>query len=398
MKDIDFDELDRAVGSVLGSDAAVQTDSQADAPAVTTVAKPDSRPSSHTNNDAISSPEKASMVTTETVPTATVSPAISPARKRGQFLDMVHPSADMTKTPKMPLSPRKTVTPLNSAVVADTPKLRSADEATHTSPVETTAPDTDITTDHVPDVDENTTDNNTEAWPDPLDFAKESAEAAAVSQETQPSTASPDNEPINEQASEPAQTPFVADAKVDKRPLGAFATQEDEMAGQTPAELTPAPEDTPEFNPEVNSVEATGVPQAEDEATGLTGETPKDEDLSTEGHAEVLETQTAEPTPTSEETKPEVFAAPEEPKEPAKPVAASAPIAGAQSIPQQYKTAESHGEDDERHPLFDTEEYHQPLLTDGKKKSKKIVLIIVMLVILLILGGALGYIAYTMGI
>lgn len=398
MKDIDFDELDRAVGSVLGSDAAVQNDSQADVPAVATVAKPDPRPSSLTDSDVASLPDTAPTTTVQTTPTATVSPAISPARKRGQFLDMVHPSADMTKTPKMPLSPRKTVTPLNSAVVADTPKPRSADEATDTSLVETTAPDTDITTDHVPDVDENTTDNNTEAWPDPLDFAKESAEAAAVSQETQPSTASPDNEPINEQASEPAQTPFVADAKVDKRPLGAFATQEDETTSQTPTELTPASEDTPEFNPEVNSVEATGVPQAVDEATGLTGETPKDEDLSTEGHAEVLETQTAEPTPTSEETKPEVFAAPEEPKEPAKPVAASAPIAGAQSIPQQYKTAESHGEDDEQHPLFDTEEYHQPLLTDGKKKSKKIVLIIVMLVILLILGGALGYIAYTMGI
>ena len=398
MKDIDFDELDRAVGSVLGSDAAVQNDSQADVPAVATVAKPDPRPSSLTDSDVVSLPDTAPTTTVQTTPTATVSPAISPARKRGQFLDMVHPSADMTKTPKMPLAPRKTVAPLNSAVVADAPKPRSADEATDTSPVETTAPDTDIKTDHVPNVDENTIDNNTEAWPDPLDFAKESAEAAAVSQESQPSTTSPDNEPIGEQASEPAQTPFVADAKVDKRPLGAFATQEDEMVGQTPVELTPAPEDTPEFNPEVNSVEATGVPQAVDEATGLTGETPKDEDLSTEGHAEVLETQTAEPTPTSEETKPEVLAAPEEPKEPAKPVAASAPIAGAQSIPQQYKTAESHGEDDEQHPLFDTEEYHQPLLTDGKKKSKKIVLIIVMLVILLILGGALGYIAYTMGI
>ncbi len=404
MKDIDFDELDRAVGSVLGADNKADDASKTDTPAtaVATVSpKPPtiSEPAATEPDNAVEQPkvneEEKSVVTPE------IKPSVSPARKRGQFLDMVHPSADMRKAPKMQATARKTLAPLNAVVAPEEPVSKPATE------VEVPSVDAVVPEPATPDViasqesSQNPAPANQETpkeeWPDPLDFAKESAEVSATAQEP---TLLDNAEPTVVEAS---QTPFVADAKVDKRPLGAFASH-DEASTEA---LVESSDDTLEFNPEVNSIESTGVPQAEDEATGLTGEVPAVEALSEDSPVvppsaseadSTVETGSLpdEVTPAEQEAKPELSKVEEtkvETPAPVAPVASQTP-----SIPQQYKTAEAPKEDNDAHPLFDTEEYHQPLLADGKKKSSKIILIIVMLVILLALGGALGYIAYNVGI
>ena len=69
----------------------------------------------------------------------------------------------------------------------------------------------------------------------------------------------------------------------------------------------------------------------------------------------------------------------------------------AQSIPQQYHTP-TEKPDTEAHPVFDTKEYHQPLLpAHGKKKSKSW-LVVLIIVALLVVGAGLGYVAFMAGL
>lgn len=466
MKDIDFDELDRAVGSVLGT--AGDNAPKSDAPvAVTAVASPDpvdaspaSTPSAdvtpvdtppadsssddsspadtpfaatpvvapapvtpdvETPSDApdiAETPEVPSDVDTSS-DTPEVKPSVSPARKRGQFLDMVHPSADMRKAPATAPIPRKKISPLTSTVSEEKPESTEQADSNElgeptvpfvassfaapapvtpdvSAPAETQEANAEPVepTPQIADTPDET--SQTPAWPDPLNFGTGATNTPETPSEVT-SSAAP-SVGTDFAAVEASQTPFVTDAKVDKRPLGAFATQEDEDATlDVPAAPVIADEtsdvsgDSPEFNSEVNSVESTGVPQAEDEATGLTGETtdavlPEAEEPLSATAAAAAPAPEVAPAEVSESPAPAIDAVPA-------PVTAGV----AQSIPQQYKTPGSE-KDDVSHPLFDTEEYHQPLLPDGKKKSKTGLLIIVLLIILLIVGGVLGYFAYTMGV
>lgn len=409
MKDIDFDELDRAVGTVLGADAPAQKDPEA-APAepstsvATTTPDPDPAPSP--------------------LASATIKPATSPARKRGQFLDMVHPSADMRNAKStMPTNQRKTIAPLNSTIQApkpaegEQPPVQQPAIAPEDAPRElivpepsaaevTAAPDfTDTAAkheeSHIPaeaansssptDLKENDTKSVEEtkpteevAWPDPLDVA---------APEKSDSTSLKDDTPGDASEESTGQTPFVPGVEVEKRPLGSSPSV-DPPAASSPLTSPDVSDDTtqpvptdsqsdlsgPELSEELNSIEANGVADAEEptDTVPLPGTTP-------------------EPAPAAATEKPSVASKPETPAAPA-PVAHDAPV-GAQSITPQYKQADAKTDsEDDDHPLFDTEEYHQPLLPVGKKKSGKGLLLIVLFVILVLVGCALGYLAFTMGL
>jgi hypothetical protein len=201
---------------------------------------------------------------------------------------------------------------------------------------------------------------------------------ASVSAETEPST-SPAEEPTPEsEADQPdaamdpletpaPQTPFLDDAKVEKRPLGAFADESQELSdgsgGDTPATESPAPAEamTPSLPPELDS------------------------------HLVALEEQREVPEEDEPATEPAPAAA-----EPA-----AAPLMN-QSIPQQYTAqATAHGMDSDvqPHPVFDTHDYHQPLLpAENKPKRGKAGLIILIFAIMLVLGAGLGYLAFTYGL
>lgn len=361
MKDIDFDELDRAVGSILGGEDTPKTDFAA--------AGVSGRPVNQGSGQDGGSSQ----------PPVFKSSA-SPARKRGQFLDMVHPSADMRTKTSLPIGPRKTLAPLAAPGVRERaakesePEPAAADQPIPAQPGTITPPV------HDPDEPAETVSEHTEigqtgvadntAWPDPLDVV--TTEPPDV---PEPDLKSDRTDAISGFGhDEPAQTPFVPGVAVEKRPLGAPQTggtddhdlqlevhEEDPEEGSATTD-TEGP--SPEFGIDVNSVESNEIQKSEyDQAV------PEPEVSDTESQA--ARPDTVQPASTG---------------------------GIAQSISQQYQPAKQQTEDEGQHPLFDAEEYRQPLLAAGTKKRGKGLVIIVLLVILLLVGGVLGYLAYTMGL
>lgn len=360
MKDLDFDELDQAVSSVLGANAEPKKDdAPADVPVPAAVKSEPEQPKVA---------DKPAQEKTDDKPAAT--PVASPAvRRRGQFLDMVHPSADMTsRLPITSPAARKQLTPVSTDVSnlkpasAPTPAEVNKVES-DTMPAATEAvpsPEkTDVTPPSTPDkpAEEPEKSGSDVKWPDPLDLELPAEPEIPATVPDHPAELdAPDEKPA-----EPATTPFVPDVKVDKRPLGGPGAQSAETSSDATAEETPAPPvetvteeaktpavTPPELQPEVVSVEAAA-----------------DREFAPDG----TDTETTE----------------------------EASKGMAQSIPQQYHTP-AEKPDTEAHPVFDTKEYHQPLLpAHGKKKSKSW-LVVLIIVALLVVGAGLGYVAYMAGL
>jgi hypothetical protein len=355
MKDIDFDELDRAVSSVLETPAdetpttgatpvkVKATDETTDTPAVTVV-----------DEEVAAEPEAAPAVTAPVVDRP--KPALA-VKRRGQFMDVVHPSSDMTGKPSdTPTAPNKKVSlqPIvtDSEQQSDTPEVPS--EATETTPtvevVEPSASDTLSIATEAPAAEG-------QSWPDPLDVME--AKETSTDAETAPvdvSAETPDAavieapaEAVDEAAG--ATTPFLADTKVDKRPLDAFSGEE----AVDDAEAAPAanvePELTsPELQPDIIAVEASASDQTDSD--------------------DVAEEAT-DAAPSSQFNE---------------------------SIPQQYAATES--QTDDEHSIFDTKEYHQPLSPAEKKKGGMPGWVKALLVVFVLagLGAAGGYFWFYYGI
>ncbi|MDB5161744.1 MAG: hypothetical protein JWM52_252 [Candidatus Saccharibacteria bacterium] len=250
----------------------------------------------------------------------------TPAARRssGRFMDVVHPSSDMR----------------NSSSERSAPRVSEPVPAREPEP----APERDTSTD----------------WPDPLDFHGFTDE--------EPKKDEPTNEPESTEEpsdgeTQPLESPFLTDAKVEKRPLGAFSDNE-----PTPTisdELAKA-EDTPTDEPEL-LLEASDEPLLE--ATNEPEER-KEEDTGESEAPEVTEaTVTETETPAPKEDIP----------------------TGPTSITQQYKeqpstTSQPSG------AIYDTEAYHQPLAYPAKKKSGG--LVILWILGLIIIGGGIGAAVY----
>lgn len=219
----------------------------------------------------------------------------TPAMRRssGRFMDVVHPSSDMRSS---------------GASERSTPRPPEPREETPAPAPETKHTD----------------------WPDPLDFHgfKEDTptEEPAVEEKKQDDTPAP------------LESPFLTDAKVEKRPLGAFSTEETPLLEASDEELLPA---------------------------------------ETETH--------------DEPAQPEIIAAPEpEPEPESEPEPEPAPVEepiGPTSITQQYKEQPS-TTDQPSGAIYDTEAYHQPLAHPEKKRSGA--LIIVWIVALIVVGAGVG--------
>ncbi len=359
--DIDFDELDKAVNSLLGS-------------------KDDASTSQSADNSQTNSP----MAPVTPAPASSV-PATPPAARRGngRFMDIrpTNRPASIASTP---------VTPVNTTVQ--------------------------------PAVDTTPQSNETEApsandWPDPIDFMADKAPDNATDEspkldepkpelhddedqqpEAQPSDAPPsvDLSDVDEgelsPVDSPATTPFLPGTKVEKRPLGSFASpmssgsssdelmdHRDEvkfdMPTPTPASpVTPAVSDTP-------AAASVDTPSSAD--AGLAVDTPT---------TPVVD----DTTPMPAELQSDVLSLEsDEVKVPSAPAAVTATpntvtAAGSDSAPtsivQQYKeklatAAPASG------AIYDTESYHKPL-TPKKKPSKKHGWMIVLWIFLLIVLGA----------
>lgn len=227
MSDIDFDELDRAVASVLSTDpkktAQVKTES-AQSPAEGTTSNiaevenaVEDDPFAGTYGDAAPeaaaevfepapSPDEKPEPSVNTVkpvamPAQALHPPISKPVQRGRFLDMIHPSHDMSPRTAVPSRRNAPVSPAaNQTFVSDVlaPKTEAvvaadAEEMPRISPKEVAVtPPTEPVLKPA----------------EPVDFF-----AGAPAEN-------------DEKTVEPVQSPFIADAKVEKRPLGAFSAEE----------------------------------------------------------------------------------------------------------------------------------------------------------------------------
>lgn len=339
MQDIDFEELDRAVSSALGTSGPITDVSPAPAPTPTAVVSPTPAPVSapapapspvvstapsvpfvasnapaatplrhasdiHTRQTvtprAVDMP--ATIAQPDVAPTETVREAPSIVRRStGRFMDVVHPSSDMRTAPVLAPRPSQTiVTPVTQP------------EPVATEPVE--APELPV-----------------------FSF-----------------------EPTVEADATPLETPFLSDAKVEKRPLGAFSAYDFEESPSA------APQALETVDPAADISEEVLIGTIE----------------SADTDPQAVETQ-----PVAEEA-------------PAPAAVVPAPTVDLShllqptttSIQQQYTEQPAAVAAEPTGAIFDTEAYHQPLAHPQKKKSG--LSIILWIVGLIVFGAGLGAVLY----
>ena len=357
--EFDFDELDRAVNSVLGStQAASDTATATSVPAAVPTADVTPPTPVALVTDVPPQPvdDSTTSVSVNTPKPSVVAPPVSakpttptvPRPNSGRFMDMVHSSSEMKsparETPAnvVPAPPTSTPVPVVSSPAVPTPSAP-------------TPPVVDM-------------------------------------------TMAP--------AGSPQDSPFVASTKIEKRPLGAFsdsASQDSGLAEHAALVLKPLSDDIkPDPLPEKPAPEPT---EADDEPSQPAAEassenTPLPEEL----QSAVLSLESDGPSvygqPAEEPqavVKPTSPAVPEKPVEPPKPVSPHEEILAKLpgSIAQQYRekavtTAPASG------AIFDTQDYHKPLAAKkpAKKKTPAWALYTLWGLALVVVGGGAGYAIY----
>lgn len=405
MKELDFDELDRAVNSLMSN---VPKDEPSKDDNVKTVTLPASDPAvspSVTPSISSSSTGKPAPVPATTTPTRNTGSVAT--RRSGRFMDVMHPSATSKKSEQPTKNVSRqgaTVEPLSTsdASAAVSMKEETASpaempkEAPDASPTLPTVPEQPVVTSHQPQPKSD--------WPDPLDFQKSQQKAdtlppdeSSVESEKQPAEPAPSKQ---DESDAPLTSPFLPDAKVEKRPLGATASGLQEapvaalpIAAQGKEDLTPhdpndqlppSPTDTAPPLPEELQQDLVAIESGTHQAEEL-----KTEPSASDEKTEEVTVKERPPTPTTEASN----------QEPAKTETESdakspEPI-GPVSIPQQYKEEPSTG-DKENGSIYDTDTYHQPLAHPAKKKSGWLWVIWILLI--LVVGAGAGAALYLTGI
>lgn len=389
MKDLDFDELDRAVNSLV---------SQAKDGSTPSVASDRPEPSkSQPQTERPAAPAALSdEPTVATKPAQTAAPVLTPSSRtrlgakrptatpgRGSFIDIVAPksSGAPTKVSRTGSALQPVSKPEALQAEPAKPQVKPEQPLAQTAPDE---PPAEIAVEPTESLDDaapvKTQQPSDEKWPDPLDFHEDKvvAEAAKVAQGPQVAEKTP-----KWQQNETGSSPFIPGAKVEKRPLGAFAPTEElpatpEKQDVLVADEPPKPKATAqpaampdELKPEVLAAESN---QMVDRALDETDDEPE--------NSAPVETEQPEPVQ------------PEEPK-----VEQQVRESALQSIPQQYKTPTKQVSDVPR-PVFDTKEYHPPLLeatAHAAHRSNPLgkLFIALLIVAVLAVGGYFAFLYFT---
>lgn len=326
MAEFDFDELDKAVSDLMSN---VSTDKRN-----TALDDPEDKVVTIEDTPAITAVPAATAVAPAAAPSqsAATTPSLA-TKRRGQFMDIMHPSQSKSTKPALASRQGVTIQPATQSMPEPVPGVAPT--------VDTPAP---------------------VSIPDPIDAM------ATVPAETTPDTT---DEPA------PLMTPFLADAKVEKRPLGAngsvVITDSAEEA-DAEAQIAPAPSTTvPVVLPEELTGDVLAVESNDLSAAVSTSELmgPKVEEA----------TEAVVPEPQEEIAQP--------PKDLVVPVEEVAEPTGPASIPQQYTEQPSSG-DQSNGSIYDTATYHQAI--EGETSSKKHTTLKWTLIIvgLLVLGAAAG--------
>ncbi|HET6622871.1 MAG TPA: hypothetical protein VFG56_02975 [Candidatus Saccharimonadales bacterium] len=401
--DIDFDELDKAVGAVLNTGAAAKpSDDAKPQPVVPTTP---AKPVSNSVEEAIPvakatvSPEKPS---TSKKPAKPASPALK--RSSGRFMDMVHPSADMKKsnTPSVKRDGNK-LQPISKDIKAED----SAPEPTSPAPAvmsksdyEPGPPAADLAaTGFVSMPDDDKAANAKSEWPDPLEVDKPT-DGSPVEEPTMLAS----SESAVPEASQSADGPFLSDQKVEKRPLGAFALdgKSDEATAEPiqtetnpvvqPGETSSSPVPQ-ELQPEAVKVEASDVPEPAEDDAPLSD---KLGDTSLKSEASTTTTEQTKEHGKLDDASSKTDDNQAEPSSDTKSPVDTVNLSG-QSIAPQYKPQATDNDSAEAaSSVFDTKEYHQPLAPSAAKHGlKKVTSVIGLIILLVLIGAAIGYAYYV---
>jgi len=420
-REFNFDELDKAVNSLIGKTGDPQQPPQSAAAPVaqTSAPQPTAAPAvTVPSRTATPVPSRGASISAieRPVPTLSATPPPEPANPAplpeptpptpqpvkpptspkppaekpsipGRFMDVVHPASDMAIPAREEVkqgmgAEGKTIAPLSANITPDPLPEKSAANTPNSAQLSMQGevnPDALITT---PDTEE-------KEWKDPLDEATKNEKERSIKEGAQerlglsPKPASDDApKPGPEEEKKPL---FLPDAKVEKRPLGAFAepdSSSDESkdskneAKDNPAKLTidgiddidaknkdenqdsyePLP---PELGKEIVAVEAGDIIAGE-------GESEKKKE-SKDDRKEDDKKSTKNKTINKTDAKPATF-----------------------SIPKQY-TEKSTPTDHKPKSIYDTEEYHRSLATAASKKKKSKWWVWVLIVIgLLVVGIGAG--------
>lgn len=367
MTDLDFDELDKAVNSLMGGvkekDPAPAASKTLD---ISTTLAPDEEPSygnlrqvaekigseaidrqentvslSDTPSAepvlSIDSPSPASAPVSAAPVTSSVpakaghgSLTVPPRQSSGRFMDVVHPSSDMRPASSKPVS-REGVTIAAPAA----------------SPAEA-----------IPEA----------AAPD----AEDEELALVDTLGNLPTTTAQPVEENEAVSPEPLLSPFLPDAKVEKRPLGSALPEE---SASTVAMALPDEKKVDELEEKLPTTES--VKEGSSVMDAMTEPVKSLQDVT-------------EHVP--EEYKDELLAVEKNIADESSLPAASA--IGTASIPKQYQEKPNTG-DETNGAIFDTTSYHKPLSHPAEKKSGW--LWVMVIVIILLLGAGLGAAAYFLG-
>ncbi|OYX38949.1 hypothetical protein B7Z00_01200 [Candidatus Saccharibacteria bacterium 32-50-10] len=385
MTELDFDELDKAVNSLMGDVDTSKRNPGLDDPEdnVVTLTIQD-KPVDASTPAMPAAAAPASGVVEAAAPTAPVAPLA--VKRRGQFMDMVHPSSDM-KSPFAPVNRQGTTLQPTTAIVTPEAPVTAPEPQPDTSNVPSLAMEMESTGTGTPPAatmpvePEASVDKPVKnEWPDPIDMAQ-----PAVSQEPEATTSSEDAETTNESdvsapdfpadnqeeseqpgtdaqpvvdEVEPLSSPFIPDAKVEKRPLG-MPVSEDPLP--PPAEPTPEPEQSPDLPP-LDTPPVILPPELNSDVMSL-------------------------------ESSNTGVASPEVPTSAPAVAADASSSSAAVSIQQQYTEQPSTG-DQTNTPIFDTSTHVQPLEAPKKKSVLKWILAVLFLLVVGVAAGV-AYFYYT---
>lgn len=346
MKDIDFDELDKAVNSLMATTPAAQP---SDTSSVQPLAPTPQAPKAETVPVTTAPAAMSATAVPAPQPAVESRPAAPASRRGGRFMDMVHSSSDMKPrdTATAPSREGLAITPR-----AETPKPSEAEPET-APPVNVSQPEAPVT------------------MPDPLDLVVDEAEtvAAPAPESSQQAATTPDPIDLGGTSSE---SPFLSDAKVEKRPLNAAPSPA--TNGPTldlSSELNESYETPDEPSPDTQSAHADEPP-----ATPVVPELSSDL-VAIESNEASEVTQAVD----------SVDAAAQVPK--------PQPPLGAASIAPQYTAQESSG-DQSHAAIYDSSQYPEPMSHPAKSKSGW--LWVVWVLLLLGLGAGTAVLLYNFGI
>lgn len=383
MSDIDFDELDKAVNSLVGDDDSGEK-------------KENSSPQEPTS-DKIPSDANDKL-----------GPAL-PSRRSGRFMDMKHNSSDMQKKDSSLMTPSKTnITPINPGIKEEVAEAKEAQEEKAESKTTNEWPDpidsaktannekdkeepSSVSSTDMPDPLDHMANNDTPKKEDETEVEKkeqpekpEEKEAEEADSKTEDKKDEPeiDYEETEEKKDDKKESPFIDDAKVEKRPLGGFSSE---------SPVTPPSEDGKDEK-EASADE----PKAEAPVEALELPPELDKDLVAIEAGEALEEQKPkedEKTEVDEKDKGK-SKDDKEPKENKDKVSELLASAATGSIPEQYKRENRSHELHAPHPLFDDDHYKSSLKNATPKTPKstlaKVFQWIFIVTGLLLLGGILG--------